>query len=298
MSLHAKRRPPQSHPAVQDKRHLAPDALDPETVAAVEYAEARAWGDMYAAAASAPGDPCGAHTRVVAGGTAFAVTHVDLGLFNRMIGLGVGTPATEDEVDAAVRFFSDLHRTQSLVQVVPAARPAEIGAWLARRGYAPGAEWVKMWRPLEQVPDVDTSLRVERIGAAYADAWVDVAATAFEMPPEVRDLPRASIGRAGWYFYLGFDGELPVCVAAMRVADGISWLGWGATLPSHRLRGGQSALFARRLEDARELGCRYAVTETSAETEAAPLNRSYRNMLRLGFALAYLRRDWVRGSSR
>jgi GNAT superfamily N-acetyltransferase len=274
----------------------AADTLDPETVAALEHAEARAWGDMYDAAASTPGDPVGARTRPIAGGTAFALTSVDVALFNRMIGLGVPGPASEDDVEAAARFFVELGRSQSLVQVVPAARPAEITTWLARRGYVRGSEWVKMWRPLGAVPDVDTTLRVERIGTAQADAWVDVAATAFQMPPELRDLPRASIGRPGWFHYLGFDGDLPVCVAAMRVADDIAWLGWGATLPSHRLRGGQSALFARRLQDAQDLGCRYAVTETSAETPAAPLNRSYRNMLRLGFALAYLRRDWVGGS--
>ena len=275
----------------------AADALDPEIVAALEHAEGGAWGDMYDAAASAPGDPVGARTRIIAGGTAFAATRVDLGLFNRMIGLGVAGPASEDDVEAAVSFFSELGRAQSLVQVVPSARPLEIGTWLARRGYVPGSEWVKMWRPLESDPEADTPLRIERIGAAQADAWVDVARTAFEMPLELRDLPPAAIGRPGWFHYLGFDGDLPVCVAAMRVAGDIAWLGWGATLPSHRLRGGQSALFARRLRDARELGCRYAVTETSAETPAAPLNRSYRNMLRLGFTLAYLRRDWVRGGA-
>ena len=269
--------------------------LDPETVAALESAEASAWADTYDAAASAAGDTTGAHTRRIAGGTAFAVTSVDVGLFNRMIGLGVTGPATEDDIEAVGGFFAGLGRRQSLVQIVPSAKPTELATRLAHHGYAPGAEWVKMWRPLEQIPAVDSPLRIERIGTAQVDAFVDVASTAFEMPPELRDLPRASIGRKGWLHYLGFDGDLPVCVAAMRVADDIAWLGWGATLPSHRLRGGQSALFARRLKDARDLGCRFAVTETSAETEAAPLNRSYRNMLRQGFALAYLRRDWVQG---
>jgi hypothetical protein len=37
-----------------------------------------------------------------------------------------------------------------------------------------------------------------------------------------------------------------------------------------------------------------AITETGEETEQEPVNHSYRNMRRLGFQLAYARRNWRR----
>ena len=80
----------------------------------------------------------------------------------------------------------------------------------------------------------------------------------------------------------------------MFVTDDVAWLGFGATLEEARGRGGQSAMFATRLADARAQGCRWAVTETGEETEEEPVNHSYRNMLRSGFRLAYARRNWVR----
>ena len=80
----------------------------------------------------------------------------------------------------------------------------------------------------------------------------------------------------------------------MFVTEDVAWLGFGATLEAARGRGGQSAMFATRLADARAQGCRWAVTETGEETEEEPVNHSYRNMLRSGFRLAYARRNWVR----
>ena len=80
----------------------------------------------------------------------------------------------------------------------------------------------------------------------------------------------------------------------MYIADDVAWLGFGATLEAARGRGGQSAIFAARLRDAKAAGCRWAITETGEETEEEPVNHSYRNMLRSGFRLAYARRNWVR----
>ena len=46
--------------------------------------------------------------------------------------------------------------------------------------------------------------------------------------------------------------------------------------------------------DARDLGCRWAITETGAESDERPINHSYRNMVRMGFRLAYARQNWFR----
>ena len=65
-----------------------------------------------------------------------------------------------------------------------------------------------------------------------------------------------------------------------------------ATLPPERGRGAQGALMARRMRDAAEMGCKWVITETGEETPDLP-NPSYRNMVRLGFKLAYFRQNYI-----
>ncbi len=114
------------------------------------------------------------------------------------------------------------------------------------------------------------------------------------MPPQVRDALTATIDRAGWTHYLGFDGDTPVSTASLYVTGDAAWLGNAATLEEYRGRGWQTAMLAQRLADARDAGCRWAVSETGEETEEDPVNPSYRNMVRAGFRLAYARRNRVR----
>jgi len=134
--------------------------------------------------------------------------------------------------------------------------------------------------------------RLDRRGVRRHFAAVCLAA--FEMPDDLAPLLDPIVGAPGWSHYVGYDGDEAVTAGALYVEDGLGWLGWGSTLESHRGRGGQSAIFAARMRDARELGCRMVVTETGEEDEQDPVNHSYRNMVRLGFRLAYPRRNWVR----
>jgi hypothetical protein len=151
-----------------------------------------------------------------------------------------------------------------------------------------------MWHSLAEIPDATTDLRIEQIGPEWADDFERLSvAEAYGFPDIVGRAAGAVVGVPGWHAYVGFDGDVPVSTAAMRIEDGVAWFGFGATSESHRGRGGQSAMFARRLRDAREAGCRFAVVETGKETPEEP-NPSYRNMVRSGFELAYFRQNWVR----
>ena len=153
---------------------------------------------------------------------------------------------------------------------------------------------MKLWHDLRALPTASTDLRIELVGPEWAGDFARISVVeAYGFPPEIAPAVWATMGRPGWRHYLGFDGDAPVSSGAMRIDGGIAWLGFGATTEAYRGRGGQSAMFARRLRDARDAGCRLAITETGEETEENP-NPSYRNMLRAGFQLAYARRNWVR----
>jgi hypothetical protein len=220
------------------------------------------------------------------------IPEYDHPLYNRILGLGVGQAASEDMLDEAIAIFQQAGCRNYLAQVSPLAQPAQIPQWLTARGFKPSSNWAKMMRGNQPAPAISTDLRVEKIGADQADAFADVVLPAFEIPPAGRPLEKGFVGQPGWHHYLTFAGEKPVAAAAMYVKGELAWLGFAGTLNKYRRRGAQGAMFARRIQDGLALGVKWFVTETGEDTPADP-NPSYRNMLRSGFQLAYLRRNYV-----
>ena len=231
---------------------------------------------------------------VIGTAVAFALTAIDFGFFNRVIGLGITEPATEADVEAASAFFGTVGVTQSVIHLAPGARPAELERWLQARGYVSGARWIKCWHDLVDVARPDPLMRIDRIEPDRADEYAGICSSAFGFEAGLHDLAEATVGRAGWAHYVGYEGATPVATGAMRLHAGVAWLGYGSTIESHRGRGWQTAMFRRRLYDAREVGAWLACTETGEETDKLPVNHSLRNMLKTGFQAAYPRRNWVR----
>jgi hypothetical protein len=268
--------------------------LDPDVAHWAEMSEALASGDVIQAAAEMPDDPLGAIVGRPGGAVSFAFRNLDIWFFNRVIGMGVARPAVESDVDDVVAFYDGAERAVSAAQLAPHAGPPDVFGWFEARGFKRSRTWVKMWHDLASLPDAPTDLRIERIGPDRAADFGRLGVVeAYDFPEIVGPAMGAVVGRPGWTHYMGFDGDTPVSTAAMRIDDGVAWFGFGATSPSHRGRGGQSALFAQRLRDARDAGCRFAIVETGKETAEDP-NPSYRNMVRSGFQLAYFRHNWVR----
>ena len=255
----------------------------------LEAAEARVYADIYERAGANELDP---HAIVDDGSATFWLGALDVGFFNRSIGLGVGRPATEDDIAAAVGAFQSANLTNYVVQLSPFARPSAIERWLEARGLRRGRRWAKFWRDTEDAPAERSILSIGELVDVDRDAWVQVVLTAFEMSTELEPLIRATFEAPGWSHYVARDGDALVGTAAMCVLGEVAWLGFGATLETHRGKGSQTAMFARRIRDARAAGVNLCVTETGEDLPEDP-NPSYRNMLRAGFRLAYLRQNWL-----
>ena len=259
-----------------------------------EMAEAIAWREMIAAVQEQGETALRPEWAEVGGAVAFALRGMDHPFFNRVVGLGIPRPATPKDVEDLDAFFSGLGREWSVVQLVEPTQPPELVEWVEAAGWARSRLWPKLWRSLEgELPESRTTLRIEQVGPDRADDFARIVIPAMGFDPILAPIATAPMGRPGWSHYMGFDGDVPVATGATFVTADVAWLGFGATLESHRGRGGQSAMFARRLADARIAGCRLAITETGEDTPEEP-NPSYRNMLRAGFEVAYLRPNFVR----
>lgn len=216
-------------------------------------------------------------------------------VFRRAVGLGVERPVSAAELDEVLSHMQ--RRAPSYaVPVAPQHKPATLAAWLERRGFSRSYAWMKFRRQCDDAPRADCDLDIRVIGSDLGVEFGRIVAAGFALPatavPWLGTLP----DRANWVCVMAFSGRNPVASGALYVNGDYAWLGFGATLESHRSQGAQNALLARRLSEAKARGAKVAVTETGQRLSDKP-NKSYRNILRAGFGETYLRQNYVSPST-
>jgi hypothetical protein len=259
-----------------------------------ERVESRAVESWYEAAARAGGPVATSRDGQV---LAVALHGANDFMMSRAFGLGLGPPATPAGVDELLRWFSTHEVGRFLVHAHPQARPAELRDWLAAQGLRRHRAWMKFGRGPDRVVRPASDLRVERAGAEHRAVFADIAESAFHMPAASRPLLELLVGLKGFTSFVSLAGETPAGIGTLFVADGVGWLGFGATKPEFRGRGGQAAVLAARLEAAYDLGCRLVVTETGEAVPGDP-QHSYKNILKAGFRELYLRENFAGDTSR
>jgi hypothetical protein len=258
---------------------------DLELARIVEAAEVRVWVDAVRAATPAVASRLGLRVVPVAGGAAFLST-TDSTLYNRAFGFGLDETIDEATLDDMIDLYP--RDRPFAIQPCPLVQP-EVGGWLTRRGLVPHHDWLKWVRAGREAQPVGCDLAIETLGPDQAGIFTRLAMAIFAAePPEIMPWVELSVGRAGWSHYIALDGDAPVAIGVLYVEGGVGWLGWGGTLASHRGRGAQSALIARRIEDARAQDCEWLTVETADDTPEKP-NPSFRNVARAGFRLLYRR---------
>jgi GNAT superfamily N-acetyltransferase len=219
-------------------------------------------------------------------------TQADVLALNRIVGLGVETPATQDQLARLVKIARERGTKRLFVQLAPGHEPAAIPAWVEAEGGKQYNRWVRLWRRVDDFPEVRTDLRVDKLSAREAERSGEIVAESFDMPMSLAPWFASVVGRPGWTHFGAFDGEQLVGSAAIYTNRTVGWLGFAATLAAYRGRGVQGALIRRRVGLGRELGCEWVITETAEQTRehSAP---SYRNMIRYGFTEGYFRQNYL-----
>src|SRR6476659_6758646 len=173
----------------------------------LELIEAGAWADIFRAAPSALAEEHGIAVLDLGAGAACIVARdVPSLMLNRVVGLGVGTPATPAMLDLADEAFGE---TRYMIPVAPQCHPAELRAWLRGRGFAAGYAWTKFERGPEPPLDVESSLDVRQVGPDDAGAFARALIAGYEMPGWMEPWVAALVGRPGWGCYLALHGSEP-----------------------------------------------------------------------------------------
>ncbi|MDU0199467.1 hypothetical protein ACYEXS_36505 [Paenibacillus sp. MAH-36] len=274
--------------------------IDKSVSTSIEIVEREAWLDLVVAA---PADYVES-SKVSSARLGAMVGIADLGVpiteFNRILGLGIGKPVNEAELDQAIAWMNDNAAASFALQVSPTALPeARLVEWILERGFKnAGNGWAKLYR--DSVPVVDqavpTTLDVRLVEAHQAEEFGRVAQAAFGLPETIIPLLSAIVGRPNWKAYLAYDGDTPVASGAMFLDNKWAWLGVDATLPDYRGRGAQNALIRQRVSEGISAGVVGFTAETGQPPEGQEgSNKSFNNYHRSGFTRVYARRNYKFG---
>lgn len=271
-----------------------PDFVDLEFARRLEMAEMILPDCVEAIRRYAPHEPNAAEN--IAGGIAFfgGVKYPA----NQIVGMGLYGAVTADDMDRVEHFFRS--RSVASTVVVSPLADESLRNLLGERGYRIAEFNSVLIRRISasdscKPPD---GVVIERVTPQSVRPWMQAIARGFSQ----------DVGAAEEVF--GGFAALPGALAFLariedKVAGGcggriipearIASLFGAATLPEYRCRGVQTALIARRLHEAAQAGCEYAVVSTN------PGSGSQRNMERRGFRLAYTKvvmtREWPETSA-
>jgi GNAT superfamily N-acetyltransferase len=212
-------------------------------------------------------------------------------VINRVIGLGTNATANIRQLDSIRNIYAEADVNRYFIHAASSACPAPLTAFLEDAGFVADRPWMKFVREGSGVEEPPRDLEIREIDAGHARDFGRIAGSAFGLGEPAWELLAALVGRPGWRIFMSFDAGRPAGTGALFVRGKVAWTDWGATDPAFRRRGSQSALLARRVNAAADMGCTLLCTCTGEAVDDED-QHSYRNILRAGFAKAGLRPNY------
>jgi hypothetical protein len=272
---------------------------DIELSTLAEAIEQAAWRDAMTAAPAWVLTACGIHAADMGDALVLASCDSKSLMFNRVIGLGERTPASDELITKIMDRYGQLGATHYLVHAGAYARPTRLGRKLQQQGLiAYRRSWVKLIRPAVTAPDPDTRIVVRDAQLADAAHVASIIGPAFDLTQAEAEIFAHLIDRSKWRVFIGeLDGEI-ASVAGMFIDGNMAHLSFAATRPAMRCNGAQRALLHARIQAAVAAGCDYVATETGFPLTADEPSPSYHNMLWSGFRPLSIRDNYAPAGTR
>lgn len=233
---------------------------------AAEMHEASVLAVCFDAAAAVSGNPLGVivdHSVTPPLMVAQAVASAEI---NRIVGMGVSSPATRESVSAAVDFFSTSGQSAFRIELSPVASPASLAKDLETEGLRSLDYTITKWAmpSIDDVPRPPDDVEVRLLGPEHRDAVAELNVTAWGAWDAVEPLRAwfgSIVGTPPFHHYGVFDGDRLVVVQALAIAGALGWMGFAATHPRHRGNNLSRIVSSQLIAQARELGCRVLHSE-------------------------------------
>ncbi|WP_249998535.1 GNAT family N-acetyltransferase [Actinoplanes sp. M2I2] len=268
--------------------------MQPITTAQAEAVEAEFMYQYESGAPAEDREALGITVLRSGGGVVLSAPHDPTGYWSKALGFGFVEPVTGELVDRVLDVYRARDNKVATLQIAPEALPADWDEICRTRGLEAGGGIVKLAAPIETVvPAGSSDLRVAPVTKDDAERWAATVLDGFGFPHgPLLGLLAAVVDHPRFHPYAVWDGDTIVGGGNLYVHGDIASLNTGSILPSHRNRGGQTMLVAGRVARARELGCRWVVTEAGQPADGES-NPSLNNLLRAGLRRLYVRTNYL-----
>ena len=190
-------------------------------------------------------------------------------VINRVVGLGLGTEVSSEEVHTLVSAYRNSKFGRYFVQIHPHHKPVRLTDWLINEGLRLGRGWQKFSRGRNPVATSNSDLSIREIGHVHGREFGTIVCDAFDLGDKAIPWISKLLARSDWHVFMSFDGNYPSGVGALYAKNGYGWTDFGATAPAFRRCGSQGVLMAARLERVLDLGCKKVFTCTGVNFPVA-----------------------------
>ena len=262
-----------------------------QATAIVENSEIAVWTGLWEAIPENNAQALGMSLEKIGSATALVMQQMPDWFFNRVIGFGLNTHASEELLDNIIDIYTEKNLPLG-ISLSPQAQPANISDWLQQRGFSIANNWAKMIRGAESPPAIDTDLQIMKAGKEHALLVGNLICAGFGMPDHLLPVFASLLNNPNNHVYLATDDDVPIGVGVLTVHNDIGHLNTATTMQAYRGRGVQGALMAHRINEGIRMGCQWFATETGILPDQP--NPSYNNMVRYGFKEHYQRPNFAR----
>jgi GNAT superfamily N-acetyltransferase len=214
---------------------------------------------------------------------AATVSRPELDFLNRIYGLPL---AGEADVDDVLSFYRSLG-LRPWVELPPGTEA--LAGRLADEGARP-TDTLAVLYVLTATAIPSTSVEVRRVEPDDALRYADLLLEGHGVPPEERALNAPALASRAQKddatFYVATVDGRDAAVGVLGVRDRVGYLANASTVEAFRRRGCQTALVARRIDDAATAGCELVTALTTFGSA------SQRTLERAGLRIAYTKTVW------
>ncbi len=264
-------------------------ALSTENVQILEQVECDYWMRYYQGSSVLP-----TYTTMINGGLACAIPSLDILAMNRVLGVGLTQPITQATIDQIRFFYEKAGSARYFIQLPPMIVNEELEFLLMANGFAHHNNWTKLYRrvvPL--VLETNRELSIRKIDRSEADNYGQLIFMSFDWEDtRLASWLASTVGQNGYTHYIVSWKGRDIAAGALFVEGEMSSMAFAGTLEPFRGLGAQALLLKKRMLRAYALGAKLITAETSEDKKGRPV-ASARNMMKVGFDIAYQRQNWI-----
>lgn len=167
----------------------------------IEQTEIAAWSDLIDAAPESFRVANGLRHQAFGGGIAINFQREPIPLFNRVIGLGLSEPLSQQIIDSIKSFY--VHHEKYLVHYSSPILSSHVEFLLKQNGFYLEGSWERVVRdnkPLADFNKISDTIEVKQVDESLKESWVKFLIDTYQF--DFYEWPRAFALRKGWKHYI------------------------------------------------------------------------------------------------